>query len=39
VKLDTATIKTAGQDLTYFCHGQAKENGWWTDMATGPAWL
>jgi len=23
MKLDTATIKTAGQDLTYFCHGQA----------------
>ena len=35
MKLDTATIKTAGQDLTYFCHGQAKSNGWWTDMATG----
>ena len=35
MKLDTATIKTAGQDLTYFCHGQAKANGWWTDMATG----
>ena len=35
MKLDTATIKTAGQDLTYFCHGQAKANGWWTDMTTG----
>ncbi len=35
MKLDTDTIKIAGQDLTYFCHGQAKENGWWTDMATG----
>lgn len=35
MKLDTNTIKTAGQDLTYFCHGQAKENGWWTDLATG----
>jgi len=35
VKLDTATIETAGQDLTYFCHGQAKANGWWTDMSTG----
>lgn len=35
MKLDTDTIKIAGQDLTHFCHGQAKENGWWTDMATG----
>ena len=35
MKLDTATIETAGQDLTYFCHGQAKANGWWTDMSTG----
>lgn len=35
MNLDTATIKTAAQDLTFFCHGQAKENGWWTDMATG----
>lgn len=35
MKLDTETIKTAGQDLTYFCHGQAKKNGWWTDMTTG----
>lgn len=35
MKLDTETIKTAGQDLTYFCHGQAKANGWWTDMTTG----
>lgn len=35
MNLDTATIKTAGQNLTFFCHGQAKANGWWTDMTTG----
>lgn len=35
MKLDTDTIKIAGQDLTYFCHGQAKANGWWTDMTSG----
>jgi hypothetical protein len=32
MNLDILTIKTAGNDLTYFCHGQARENGWWTDM-------
>lgn len=35
MKLDALTIKTAGQDLTFFCHGQAKHNGWWTDLTTG----
>lgn len=35
MKLDAQTIKTAGQDLTFFCHGQAKHNGWWTDLTTG----
>lgn len=33
--LDKATIETAGQDLTFFCHGHAKGNGWWNDMTSG----
>lgn len=35
MNLDQKAIKQAGADLTFFCHGQARENGWWTDMATG----
>lgn len=35
MKLDERAITQAGNDLTYFCHGQAKENGWWTNLATG----
>ncbi len=35
MRLNADTIKRAGYDLTFFCHGQAKENGWWTDMSTG----
>ena len=35
MKLNTDIIKIAGQDLTYFCHGQAKHNGWWTELGTG----
>lgn len=35
MKLDNQTIITAGRDLQFFCHGQARENGWWTDMTTG----
>ena len=35
MKLDIHAILAAGADLTFFCHGQARENGWWTDMTTG----
>jgi hypothetical protein len=35
MKLDPKAIKRAGADLTFFCHGQARENGWWTDLVTG----
>lgn len=35
MRLDTDAIKHAGADLTFYCHGQAAENGWWTDMTTG----
>ena len=31
----TKTITLAGENLEFFCHGQAKRNGWWTDMTTG----
>jgi len=29
------TIKTAGETLQWICHGQAKKNGWWSDMTSG----
>ena len=29
------TVKTSAENLQWFCHGQAKRNGWWTDMTTG----
>jgi len=35
MKLDMQTIITAGKDLQWFCHGQAKQNGWWTNLSTG----
>ena len=35
MNLDKDAITHAGQELTFFCHGQAKHNGWWTDLATG----
>lgn len=35
MKLDMQTITTAGKDLQWFCHGQAMENGWWTELGTG----
>lgn len=35
MKLDAQTIITAGKDLQWFCHGQAKHNGWWTELGTG----
>ncbi len=33
--LDASTIELAAKDLQHFCHGQAKHNGWWSDLATG----
>lgn len=33
--LDPQAIASAGSALTYFCHGQARHNGWWTDMLSG----
>jgi len=35
MKMDYVTIATAGKDLTWFCHGQALANGWWTELGTG----
>ena len=34
-KTHDAEIKHSGDTLQFFCHGQAKKNGWWTDMTTG----
>jgi len=33
--LDELEIKAAANMLQHYCHGQAKHNGWWTDMLTG----
>jgi hypothetical protein len=35
VKLDLSAIEHAGAELTFFCHGQAKQNGWWNELGTG----
>jgi hypothetical protein len=35
MRLDKKTIESAAKDLVYFCHGQANENGWWTELGTG----
>jgi hypothetical protein len=35
MRLDKLTIETATKDLVFFCHGQAAENGWWTELGTG----
>lgn len=35
MRLDIQTIQSATKDLVFFCHGQAKENGWWTELGTG----
>lgn len=33
--LNELDIKSAAIMLEHYCHGQAKHNGWWTDMLTG----
>jgi hypothetical protein len=33
--LDADKIRQAGETLNYFCHGQARANGWWTELLTG----
>lgn len=33
--LDSHDISTAAQRLQHYCHGQAKHNGWWTELGTG----
>ena len=35
MKIDKPTVKAAADSLVYFCHGQARENGWWTELVTG----
>ena len=34
MKLDPELIVGAGATLTFFCHGQARHNGWWTELLT-----
>lgn len=33
--LDLDKIRQSGETLTYFAHGQARANGWWTELLTG----
>lgn len=35
MKLDTKRITDAAQTLQFFAHGQARANGWWTELVTG----
>lgn len=34
MNLDPKLIVEAANTLKFFCHGQAKENGWWTELVT-----
>lgn len=33
--IDEHDIKTSARRLQHYCHGQAKHNGWWTELGTG----
>lgn len=33
--LDPPLIASSAQTLQFFCHGQARQNGWWTDLLSG----
>lgn len=35
MQTDTQLLNSAGQTLTFYCHGQARANGWWTELLTG----
>lgn len=35
MQIDTQLLTIAGQTLTFYCHGQARANGWWTELLTG----
>jgi NTP pyrophosphatase (non-canonical NTP hydrolase) len=35
MNLNPQAIIAAGKDLTFFCHGQARDHGWWTELGTG----
>lgn len=35
MQIDTQLLNSAGQTLTFCCHGQARANGWWTELLTG----
>lgn len=34
-ELHPLSIRDFAQQLTQQCHGQAKQNGWWTELGTG----
>jgi len=34
MQLNPALISQAGETLTFYCHGQARANGWWTELLT-----
>lgn len=33
--LDEHDIRVSAARLEHYCHGQAKHNGWWTELGTG----
>lgn len=35
MKMNYEEVTKAAQDLVWYCHGQAHENGWWTELGTG----
>jgi hypothetical protein len=35
MRLNAQELRVAGNTLQWFCHGQAKENGWWNHLTTG----
>lgn len=35
LNLDSSAVAAAAHTLQFFCHGQARANGWWTDMLSG----
>jgi hypothetical protein len=33
--IDQTLIRRSAETLGFYCHGLARESGWWTDLATG----
>lgn len=34
MQLNPELIQQAGETLTFYAHGQARDNGWWTELLT-----